>query len=194
MYPQTESIPEFLVKRSTEVFYQDGEILAIHNGRRQSFEALPEEAKAPFIQEFHRDIEAQSAMRAAGIENPLEQFKLYLKCKYGGFNLTPDCSEDGDLQAEHWNCDCGGHCPLHAQMRSHISVKNGSLTTREIEVCVRIATGDTGKAIAADMNITEATLNTHKQRIFSKTGFQSNVEIVKWVTQQNISCHGIAQR
>lgn len=194
MYPQTTSIPGGLLDKSTEVFYQQGELLAMHNGRRFEFNDLPDYAKEPFIKEFQADKIAHESLRHAGILNPLDQFEHYLKCKYGGFNLTPDCSEEGSLEAEHWDCECGGHCPLHAQLRGSIKVANGELTTREIEVCVRIASGLTGKAIAADMNISEATLNTHKQHIFQKTGFQSNIDIAKWVTLQNLSHAAATQR
>ncbi|TNE26094.1 MAG: LuxR family transcriptional regulator [Bacteroidetes bacterium] len=187
MYPLPEMTPTCLLDRSTEIVFQNGALIAFHNGHRYLFHELPEEAQSPFVKEFQQDTDAHRALSAAGIRNPLQQFEYYLKCKYGGFNLTPDCTEDGELEPEHWNCDCGGHCPLHAQLRGRVAVKHGELTAREIEVCVRIASGDTGKAIAADMKISEATLNTHKQHIFKKTGFQSNIEIAKWVTIQNLS-------
>ena len=52
------------------------------------------------------------------------------------------------------------------------------LTTREHDVLTRIIKGDAVRAIAQDLSLSEATVNTHVQHIYQKTGIHSRDELL----------------
>jgi DNA-binding NarL/FixJ family response regulator len=62
------------------------------------------------------------------------------------------------------------------------------LTTREAEVLALIATGLTNAQIAAQLYITEATVKTHINHLFTKAGLHDRAQAVKYAYQ-----HGLAE-
>ena len=55
------------------------------------------------------------------------------------------------------------------------------LTSREREVLTELAKGQTNKAIAEALNLTEATVTNHLHHIYGKLGVKSRVEAVIWL-------------
>ena len=110
---------------------------------------------------------------------------MYARCKFGGFNATPDISPNGESEHEHWDCNCES-CPLSSVFRGVLEVENGVLTQREIDVIRLIGKGFLGKQIADILHIAQNTLNTHKRSIFQKVGVRTSVELAIWATQFNL--------
>jgi DNA-binding NarL/FixJ family response regulator len=67
------------------------------------------------------------------------------------------------------------------------SVSAKVLTTREREVAMLIAQGQTSREIAEALVITERTADTHADRIRVKLGLHSRAEIVAWVLSQGLA-------
>jgi DNA-binding NarL/FixJ family response regulator len=61
------------------------------------------------------------------------------------------------------------------------------LTSREREVAMLIAQGQTSREIAETLVITERTVDTHADRIRVKLGLHSRAEIVAWVLSQGLA-------
>jgi non-specific serine/threonine protein kinase len=61
------------------------------------------------------------------------------------------------------------------------------LTPREQEVAKLVARGLGNRAIAAQLVISEATVEVHVKRILSKLGFDSRTKIAAWVLEHNAS-------
>jgi non-specific serine/threonine protein kinase len=61
------------------------------------------------------------------------------------------------------------------------------LTAGEREVAKLVARGLGNRAIAAELVISEATVEVHVKRILSKLGFDSRTKIVAWVLEHNVS-------
>jgi non-specific serine/threonine protein kinase len=61
------------------------------------------------------------------------------------------------------------------------------LTAREQEVAKLVARGLGNRAIAAELVISEATVEVHVKRILSKLGFDSRTKIVAWVLEHNVA-------
>ena len=59
----------------------------------------------------------------------------------------------------------------------------GSLTTREREVMRMIVDGKASKVIAADLNISEKTVHTHRARVMEKLHARSVVALVRMILQ-----------
>lgn len=63
-----------------------------------------------------------------------------------------------------------------------------NLSLRELQVLQMIARGKTIKEIAADLDLSEKTVATYRQRISAKLGLGSNVELTRYALQ-----HGLAE-
>ncbi len=62
----------------------------------------------------------------------------------------------------------------------------GPLTAREREVAALIARGQTNRAIAARLVISERTADTHVQHILNKLGLDSRAQIAAWVMEHGL--------
>jgi tetratricopeptide (TPR) repeat protein len=62
----------------------------------------------------------------------------------------------------------------------------GGLTGREREVAVLIAQGKSNRAIADELVVSERTIEKHVERIMSRLGFTSRVQIATWVLEKGL--------
>lgn len=60
------------------------------------------------------------------------------------------------------------------------------LTNREIEVLVLLAKGNTNRQISEKLNISTRTVETHRSNIMGKLNLHSRVDLVRYVTENNI--------
>lgn len=63
-------------------------------------------------------------------------------------------------------------------------VKEGSLTPRETEVLLRVAQGYSNKEIAAQLEISVKTVETHKLRSMDKLGLRSRADVVQFALRR----------
>jgi DNA-binding CsgD family transcriptional regulator len=59
------------------------------------------------------------------------------------------------------------------------------LTAREEQIVRLIAAGKTRKETARELGISPHTVRTHLQRVYSRLGVRSNVELANWLAQQD---------
>ncbi|HKV59962.1 MAG TPA: tetratricopeptide repeat protein, partial [Ktedonobacteraceae bacterium] len=71
--------------------------------------------------------------------------------------------------------------PRHATRQAF-----GGLTGREREVAVLIAQGKSNRAIADELIVSERTIEKHVERIMSRLGFTSRVQIATWVVEKGL--------
>ena len=60
----------------------------------------------------------------------------------------------------------------------------GGLTRRELEIAELLAEGLSNKDIAVRLVISQRTAETHVDRILSKLGFTSRLQVASWVAEQ----------
>lgn len=176
------NIPPALTTKSVEILVHDGELFAISEGRTYKWTEIPKRIRESLRIDLHKNPQALELLRHYPSD---ERLRIYTKCKFGGFEATPDIDEEGNVNGEHWNCQCSD-CPLRKIFRATLEVANGYLTEREIEIAKLIASGYFGKEITARLHICESTLNSHKRSIFQKVGVASSVELTKWAYQINL--------
>ena len=61
-----------------------------------------------------------------------------------------------------------------------------TLSTRELEVLRRVATGRTIKEIAAELSLSEKTIGTYRSRISEKLGVSTNVELTRYALKHRL--------
>lgn len=61
-----------------------------------------------------------------------------------------------------------------------------SLSTRELEIFVRIASGDSVTAIAEHLHLSTKTVSTHKTRILEKTGLANDAALVRYAVRAGL--------
>lgn len=71
------------------------------------------------------------------------------------------------------------------QELAHARAKLGSLTPRELQVMHCIVAGQANKVIAADLGLSERTVEIHRAKVMAKTGASSLAELVAMVTKLN---------
>lgn len=64
------------------------------------------------------------------------------------------------------------------------------MTDREREVVVRLATGRSNVEIAADLDISEATVKSHLRRVLAKLGLRDRVQVVVWAFENGVARPG----
>lgn len=179
-------LPEFLTGNHLEVYFKEGGLLAVHDGRIKDFFDLPTEVLQRFRDEMENDAEALFLFDQAGIRSYRDQLFLYVKCRFGGYNGTADLNECGSLADEHWDCGAGCKCALRPLFRGKYNAPNGELTEREMQVLKMIAADLPGKQIAAELGVAQGTVDKHKQSIFRKVGVQTSVALTAYCLQENL--------
>ena len=62
----------------------------------------------------------------------------------------------------------------------HQEVPQIKLSRREITILQQVAMGNTSEQIAAVLNISKATVQTHRRNMLKKTGFNNTQQLVGW--------------
>jgi DNA-binding NarL/FixJ family response regulator len=89
--------------------------------------------------------------------------------------------------AGHTHLDPAAHAALIAAARARPSALEHDLTRREVEVLALIARGLSNKEIASELFLTEATVKTHVNHIFGKTGSRTRAQAVAYANAHGIS-------
>jgi DNA-binding CsgD family transcriptional regulator len=77
--------------------------------------------------------------------------------------------------------------PLFAPVDRAATASASALTPREHEVAAHVAAGESSRAIAAQLFVSERTIEAHVANILRKLGVPSRAGIAAWVAQQGVS-------
>jgi DNA-binding NarL/FixJ family response regulator len=66
------------------------------------------------------------------------------------------------------------------------SARHALLSDRELEVLVRLASGQSVKAIAADLSLSRKTVSTYHSRIRQKLSLQSEADLIRYALEQHL--------
>src|SRR6185503_2281415 len=67
-----------------------------------------------------------------------------------------------------------------------VVIQSMGLTRRELEVAALIAQGLTNRLIAAQLVVSEWTIDSHVRHILTKLGFRSRAQVATWAVEQEI--------
>jgi len=107
--------------------------------------------------------------------------------KSGAVDFLQKPFEDQDLldTIQH-AIELGKHSRLEQTEKKSIEQRIASLTTREHEVLVLVATGMLNKQVAHDLNMSENTVKTHRARIMHKMLVDSLADLIRAIGKSDI--------
>jgi len=181
-----QNLPAALTGTGTEIYFYKDDLYAIYKHNAIPFNDWPHSLIKIIHNELIKDHEALKILEHQGLDRKIDQVWVYAKCRFGGFSSEADIEPSGKTNTEHWNCGCNGNCCLEPLFKHQIPVKNGHLTTREIEVLRQLANDQPGKVISANLGICEVTLDKHKRSLFNKTGCSTTLGLLQMAYQNSI--------
>ncbi len=95
-----------------------------------------------------------------------------------------------EADAARWVLERLGAAPDLARLNLHppsLSTADGGLTSREVEVLRLVAAGETNKAIAASLVISEHTVARHVQNMLQKLGFSSRASLAAFAVERGLA-------
>jgi len=159
---------ELFANRDTRKVY------GITNGQRQAFHELDDYIRNKITELMFGDPIAMDDLAHLDHEAALEEFAF---CLFGAADHEADFSADGTMSTPE-NFLCGDNCKCIRWPSKNITLNGHRLTERQLEICQRLASDDPDKKIAADLNISQSTLDIHKKQLFGKAGVNSKAGFV----------------
>lgn len=84
------------------------------------------------------------------------------------------------------NAVSGGKPSIVTNMLQYKTQENNTLTAREKEVLILIATGSTNKEIAKNLSISAKTVETHRARIMNKLSIHKAADLVRYAIKSKL--------
>jgi DNA-binding CsgD family transcriptional regulator len=111
------------------------------------------------------------------LEAPYEAARVRVLVGLAFRSLGDDDTAEMELDAARWVFQQLGAAPDLARVeelsRAEAARPAGGLTAREVQVLALVAKGETNKAIAAELVLSERTVERHVSNIFNKLGVSS---------------------
>lgn len=185
--PKDQKLPAGLQDKGFEFYVVDSNIYCLHDGRRLSYEEVPEHVLLLIEEDMVKHPEATKALYDWDLTERDEMLKQYIYCRFGGFDMEPDITPSLTIDhTEYFECGRRGRCSYEGKICSSIKVANGHLTKQEIRILKLIANGKLNKEIAAELHISEETVSSHCQNIQQKTGLKGKPEMTGFAYRKNL--------
>ncbi len=154
----------------------------VSNGQTFNFKELEPAKKAQIFEQFLKDEVALSDLKHLPQEEATEKYAF---CIYGAADHVADFNENGKLNKSD-NFICSNNCQCLKWQSKSLKIDGNKLTKREIQIVNLMASDLADKEIAANLKITESTLNTHKQNLFEKASVKSKSGLITKAINQKI--------
>jgi len=154
----------------------------VSNGQTSHFKEICGNKKAQIFDQLLNDDVAIEDLKHLSMEEAIEEFAF---CIYGAADHEADFCEEGQLNKSD-NFICSNNCKCLKWKSKSITIDGHALTPREIQIVTLMASDLADKQIASNLNITESTLNTHKQHLFEKAGVKSKSGLITKAINQKI--------
>lgn len=138
--------------------------------------------------ELRDDVDAQHSLYRMGIFDIQQMVLQFCKCRYGGYDSTPDTLVHGTSgsKPDYWNCGKRGNCKEEFCLCRPIITENGKLSPAEIRVLKLIAEDLADKQIADILQVTENTIHTQRYSLTKKIGCASKNGLVAFAYENGI--------
>ena len=170
--------------KSTEIFgcRETKKVFGISQGKTFPFSALEPAKRAAVYQKMLNDSAAMADLKDMDAKEALEQFAF---CIYGSADYIPDFDAEGNLGPGE-NFLCGKSCRCLKWSSKTITLDGHPLTRRQVEIITLLATDKADKEIAAELNIAESTLSTHKSQIYERFRVNCRSGLIRKAINQKV--------
>jgi len=149
-------------------------VFALSDGKTIPFQELNPSKRALIFEKLLSDEAAINDLKELPQAEAIERFAF---CIFGAADHEPDFCENGQLK-EADNFICSNNCKCLKWNSKNISIDGNRLTPKEFEIVTLLASDKPDKQIAAELKITESTLNTHKKHLFEKFNVYSKSGLI----------------
>lgn len=154
----------------------------VSNGQTYLFKELSPEKKAQIFQQMLSDEIAVEDLKHLSADEAIENYSF---CIYGAADHEADFTDSGKLNKAD-NFICSNNCRCLKWKSKSLTIDGNPLTRREIEIVNLMASDLADKQIAGTLNISESTLNSHKQNLFEKADVKSKSGLITKAINQKI--------
>ena len=169
------------IEEGFEIYRHEGHLRVLNNGKRSEYKDLPEEKRAIFRSEMKEGIRVLESLRSMGYIDLEEMEMVFVGCRYGSLNSTPDLSGSKTC-ADAPVCEAVVNCPGFG----YVCRVPAHLSRREYLIACFIGKGKLDKEICDTMCISLATCRTYFSRIHEKLHLNNRVEIALWAQNLGI--------
>lgn len=188
MNGQKLQIPPGMNAQEAEIFFDGDTLQIIFNKKIHPWADMPDLVREMLKVELANDAPAREKLDQAGVTSLSDRLFVYAKCRFGGYNLTPDLYLKGiRASSERWDCGCNGNCCLASIFRDNMPAPHGILNKRQIQIIKLLGKGLQTKEIADILCTSIQTVDKEKQRIFHATGTTNSLELANWAHSKNIT-------
>jgi DNA-binding CsgD family transcriptional regulator len=188
MQNQKLQIPPGMNAHEAEIFFDGDTLQIVFDKKIYPWAEMPSPVREMLKVELANDAPARKIMDDAGVNLLSDRLYIYAKCRFGGYNLTPDLHLMGiRSSSEQWDCGCNGNCCLAPLFRETMPAKNGILNKRHIQIIKLLGQGLQTKEIANILCTSIQTIDKAKQRIFHATETTNSLELANWAHAKNIA-------
>lgn len=159
-----------------EFFLMNGEIQFVERGSIYTFLELDVAIAGRLRNEMDNDPKVLRGLERLGVTDPTEQLKQFIFCRFGEFSKEADVTEDGEINAEYW--DCGQRpCPADGLLCKLPSVPYGTLTPMEAGLIREVTSDNSNKIIAERLHRSPFTIETELRKVRQKIGCNTRTGI-----------------
>lgn len=170
IHPEDSNIELWADRATRKVFFNQ-------NGMTLPFKRLPHKYHVKLNLQLEKDPIAFKQL-SKEYPNIINRLEAYAFCLYGASDANPDFFGHELTRSENFKCQSGAQCKCLKWKSKYISINGSPLTKREIEVLDLIGKGYADKQIAYLLEISQSTLDVHKQHLNKKAGVGSKQELV----------------
>jgi DNA-binding CsgD family transcriptional regulator len=179
-------LPAGLADKNLEIYFHDGELKAIYQGKTQDFIELPGAIRDIFEVHLIRDTAAvHSLQHDMNILDGTDMLIQYVKCVFGGFDLNPDL-RGTKTTPECWDCGYHGTCPGEGKVCKMPAGPMGVLSKREYQVAILAAKGKFDKEIAFELHLEESSVREYLKRVRCKVEANNRIELMLWAQRMGL--------
>lgn len=169
-----------------ELIARDAELRVVSNESEHDIDGLITEHQPAAALVYQGALPSIAAMRKLVLAHPqtaivvavmsLSRQRDESMLAAGACIVVPITAGTSELCAAVWLAAKGLVGPPRPR-RSGAAASYGALTARETQVFELLASGRSGREIAEELHVSEATVNTHRRHIYNKLGVHSRTEL-----------------
>lgn len=178
-------LPAGLINDDIEFFCENEEVYFIRKGAVAPLSELDENTLSQ-IENHITDVVDRELRKTFGLIDRMDKIKKFIACRLGNFDFEPDMI-NGQLQDEAPCCPLIDSCKAFGKVCTIPEAPGGKITKMEYKIIQHVSKGFMPKEIADMLNIAEATVRTHIQRIHAKLFINNNMELTRWAIEKRIA-------